>query len=79
MQFGQRSKRRARGLNIARSIKDEEDRGRLRILAEEAMEGADAGFGVILRSASAGVDDDVLLAELAELVPQVLHIHFAML
>lgn len=58
---------RARGLNIARSIKDEEDRGRLRILAEEAMEGADAGFGVILRSASAGVDDDVLLAELAEL------------
>ncbi len=57
----------ARGLNIARSIHDEEDRGRLRILAEEAMDGADEGFGVIIRSAAAGTDDEVLLSELTEL------------
>lgn len=57
----------APGLNIARSIHDEEERGRLRILAEEAMEHADPSFGVILRSASNGVDDEVLLQELGEL------------
>ena len=57
----------APGLNIARSIHDEEERGRLRILAEEAMESADPSVGVILRSASNGVDDEVLLQELGEL------------
>ncbi len=57
----------AGGLNIARSIKDEEDRGRLRIIAEEAMESASSDLGVIIRSAASDVDEDVLLAELTEL------------
>lgn len=57
----------APGLNIARSIRDEEQRGHLRILAEEAMEGADPSFGLILRTAASGATDDELLDELSEL------------
>lgn len=54
----------APGLNIARSIRDEELRGHLRIIAEEAMAGAAEGVGLILRSASAEVDEAVLVEDI---------------
>ncbi len=54
----------APGLNIARSIKDEELRGHLRILAEEAMDGAAPDLGLILRSAAADAPEDALLDDI---------------
>lgn len=51
----------AAGFNIARSIRDEEDRDHLLELAHEAMEGAPEDFGVIIRSASAeAADEDIV-------------------
>ena len=64
----------APGLNIARSIKDEEERDRLLEIAHEAMAGAPETFGLILRSAADEVDEDALaediiaMRELAEAV-----------
>jgi ribonuclease G len=57
----------AKGLNIARSIRDEEDRNRLGELAHEAMEGAAEQIGLILRSAAANIDDDTILEEITSL------------
>lgn len=55
----------APGLNIARSIRDEEERARLRFMAEDVMDGAEEAFGAILRSAAEGVADDLLAEDLA--------------
>lgn len=54
----------APGLNIARSIRDEEQRLRLRSLAEEASNGED--IGLILRSASEHATDDEISEDIAE-------------
>lgn len=54
----------APGLNIARSIRDEELRGHLRIMAEDAMEGAGEGVGLILRSAASEANEDALLNDI---------------
>ncbi|MEM7724702.1 MAG: ribonuclease E/G [Pseudomonadota bacterium] len=50
----------APGLNISRAIKDEAERDRLLEIAHTAMDGADEGFGLILRSAAEEVDEDAL-------------------
>ena len=55
----------APGLNISRSIKDEEERDRLLEIAHEGMAGAPEGFGLILRSASNEVDDEALAEDIA--------------
>ena len=55
----------APGLNIARSIRDEEERDRLLEIAHAGMEGAPASFGLILRSATDGLADDLLLDDIA--------------
>ena len=46
----------APGLNIARKIRDEDERDRLLEAAHEALHGADDGLGLIVRSVSEGVD-----------------------
>lgn len=48
----------APGLNIARSIRDDDMRDALGVLAREAMEGSD--FGLIVRSSAAGADEDAV-------------------
>ncbi len=55
----------APGLNISRRIKDEEERDRLLEVADEEMDGAAEGHGLILRSAAEGVDADVLTDDIA--------------
>ncbi len=52
----------APGINVARSIRDEEERVRLLELAHEAFEGV--AHGLILRSACAGQDGDAILADI---------------
>ena len=46
----------APGLNVARKIRDEDERDRLLEVANEALEGADQVLGLIVRSVSEGVD-----------------------
>ncbi len=53
----------APGINLSRSIRDEDERNRLLECAHEAMEAADPQLGLILRSASAGVDEDAVLED----------------
>ncbi|SDF11594.1 ribonuclease E/G [Limimaricola pyoseonensis] len=55
----------APGLNISRQIAEEEERARLRILAEEGMEGAGGDLGLILRSACAGAEEDEIVEDIA--------------
>jgi Ribonuclease G/E len=55
----------APGLNVSRAIRDEEERARLRTLAEDAMEGS--GMGLILRSQAEGEAEDELLADIADM------------
>ncbi len=55
----------APGLNIARSIRDDAERDRLLELAHEGMDGAPEGFGLILRSASDGADEEDLAEDIA--------------
>jgi len=55
----------APGLNIARSIRDEEERDRLLEIAHAGMEAAPASFGLILRSAGDGQPDDTLLDDIS--------------
>ncbi len=57
----------AKGLNVARSIKDEAERERLGELIHEAMEGAPETLGLILRSAAAEIAEDAILEEIASL------------
>lgn len=54
----------APGLNIARSIRDEETRARLRILAEDLSAGAETGM--ILRSAAAEASEEDLAEDISE-------------
>ncbi|WP_424970867.1 ribonuclease E/G [Dinoroseobacter sp. S76] len=54
----------APGLNIARSIRDEETRARLRILAEDLA--PEAKTGMILRSAAADASDEDLSEDISE-------------
>ncbi len=55
----------APGFNVARSIKDEEERERLLEIAHEEMDEAPEGFGLILRSASGDVASDEVAADIA--------------
>ncbi|MCP1167531.1 ribonuclease E/G [Limimaricola litoreus] len=57
----------APGLNISRRIADEEERARLRILAEEGMEGVPEGFGLILRSVCEGAAEDDIAEDIASM------------
>ena len=50
----------APGLNISRRIRDEDARARLDALARAAMAGADAGLGLIVRSAAEVAPDDAV-------------------
>lgn len=52
----------APGLNVSRSIKDEEERVRLRALAEGAVA---EGMGLILRSAAEGAGEDAISEDIA--------------
>jgi len=56
----------APGLNISRSIKDEEERDRLLEIAHEAAAGAD--LGLILRSSCAGADGDDIAEDVANMM-----------
>lgn len=58
----------AKGLNIARSIRDDEERVRLADIATDAMAGADDGIGLIMRTAAAGTDQSAITGEVAELL-----------
>lgn len=55
----------APGLNVSRAIRDDDERDRLLVIAHEEMEGADARFGLILRSACAGADADAVAEDVA--------------
>jgi Ribonuclease G/E len=55
----------APGLNVARSITDEAERARLLAIAHEAMEGP---FGLILRSATEGVAEEEIAADIAAML-----------
>ena len=57
----------APGLNISRSIEDEACRATLDALAQEAMQGAADTLGLILRSACEGVEDAVILENIARM------------
>ncbi|MDE4174857.1 ribonuclease E/G [Phaeobacter sp. PT47_59] len=66
----------APGLNVSRSIRDEDERDRLLEIAHEVMEGSD--YGLILRSACDGADADEVaedIAAMATLADQVLNDH----
>ncbi|MCB1333574.1 MAG: ribonuclease E/G [Roseivivax sp.] len=52
----------APGLNVSRAIKDEAERDRLLEIAHEAM--GQTGFGLILRSACAGADEEALAEDI---------------
>jgi ribonuclease G len=55
----------APGINVARGIRDDEERERLLEIAHSEMEGAPEDFGLILRSAADGVNDDALAEDVA--------------
>ncbi|MCP5088822.1 MAG: ribonuclease G [Rhodobacteraceae bacterium] len=57
----------APGFNIARKIRDDDERDRLLEVAHEALAGAPEGLGLILRSACEGVGDDVVFDDIAEM------------
>jgi len=56
----------APGLNVARSIRDEEARDRLDILAREGMQGAE-GLGLVLRTASELASDEDVASDIADM------------
>lgn len=63
----------APGLNISRSVRDDEERDRLLEIAHEQMEGVENGL--IIRSAAAGADGDEIaedIAAMADLAARVL-------
>lgn len=53
----------APGLNLSRSIRDEDERARLQSLADAGMAGAE--LGLILRSAAEGVEDETIAEDIA--------------
>ncbi len=58
----------APGINVARAIRDEEERERLLEIAHECLAEAPAGLGLILRSACNGVAAEPIEDELAQLL-----------
>lgn len=56
----------APGLNVARSLKDDEERDRLLEIAHDVLPEDRGTTGVILRTAATGADADLLEADLAE-------------
>ena len=54
----------AKGLNIARKIRDEEERDRLLEIAHEALYGADPSLGLIIRSVSEGIEADAIFDDI---------------
>ncbi|WP_340110126.1 ribonuclease E/G [Pikeienuella sp. HZG-20] len=56
----------AEGVNVARAVKDREERARLCAIGEAALEGAKAGL--ILRSAAVGADEAEIRAEIEALM-----------
>ncbi|OIQ31499.1 MAG: ribonuclease G [Alphaproteobacteria bacterium MedPE-SWcel] len=56
----------APGLNISRSIRDEDERDRLMEIAHEEM--GDRAYGLILRSACAGADPEAIADDIAAMV-----------
>ena len=57
----------APGLNVSRSIRDEDTRATLDRLARAGMVGADEGLGLILRSACEGAEEDAIAQDIAQL------------
>ena len=61
----------APGINVARSVRDTDEKARLRAIAEDALAEAglsgDAATGVVLRSAAAGADADEVMDDILEL------------
>ncbi|MHA6263552.1 ribonuclease E/G [Arenibacterium sp. CAU 1754] len=55
----------APGLNISRSIRDEDERDRLLEIAHESM--GEDGFGLILRSAAAGAEREAIADDIADM------------
>ncbi|MGC9369296.1 MAG: ribonuclease E/G [Paracoccaceae bacterium] len=55
----------APGLNVSRSIRDDEERDRLLEIAHEEMADAPEGRGLILRSACAGADAEAVAEDIA--------------
>lgn len=62
----------APGMNIARSIRDEEERERLLEIAHEGMAEAPDNFGLILRSAADGADGAAVADDIAEMLDMAL-------
>jgi ribonuclease G len=60
----------APGVNVARSIKDKDERARLTDIAAPLIggEGADSGAGVIIRSAAIDVDAEMLASDISALL-----------
>jgi len=59
----------APGLNISRSIKDEDERERLLAIAHSEMDETE-GFGLILRSAAAGMPEEEVANDIADMRDQ---------
>lgn len=55
----------APGLNVARTIRDDDERDRLQEIAHDAMADAPEGFGLILRSACEGAARDDIMEDIA--------------
>ncbi len=55
----------APGLNISRRIAEDEERLRLRLIAEDVMEGADESTGLILRSSCEAASEDDIAEDIA--------------
>ncbi|ALG91154.1 MULTISPECIES: ribonuclease E/G [Actibacterium] len=55
----------APGLNVSRTIRDDEERDRLLEIAHAAMGEESSGFGLILRSAAAGVAEEEIAADIS--------------
>ena len=56
----------APGLNVSRSIRDEDERDRLLEIAHETMEGSP--YGLILRSSCEGADEDEVADDIADML-----------
>jgi Ribonuclease G/E len=55
----------APGLNVARSIKDDEERERLLEIVHETIEGRNTDYGLIIRSSAWDVDGDAIADDIA--------------
>ena len=58
----------APGINIARSIRDDDERDRLLVIARELL--GDLGYGIILRSSCVGADEDAIADDLEDMIGQ---------